>query len=182
MSDPEVIRTYLRTQAAICFSLLYSRYSQKIYSKCIAILKDETLAQDAMQEIFTKIFLNLSKFGGKSKFSTWVYSVTYNFCIDYIRRHKKESSIFSDEMEKAADFIEEVDDRELLSMEIQQLKQVLEIIPATDKAILLMKYQEEMSIREIADALDKTESAVKMKIKRAKAKAKLIKDDLPPIS
>ena len=47
-------------------------------------------------------------------------------------------------------------------------------IPVGDKAILLMKYQDEMSIREIAGTLEKTESAIKMKIKRAKHKARLV--------
>lgn len=178
MSDVEVINTYLHFQASVCFSLLYSRYSTKVYSKCLTLLKDEALAQDAMQEIFTKIFLNLSRFGGKSKFSTWVYSITYNFCIDFIRKNKKRNNLFSDEMEKTPDVIEEVEDHELLAMEVKQLKQVLGRIPASDKAILLMKYQEEMSIRDIAVALGKTESAIKMKIKRAKVKAKNAKDEL----
>ncbi len=65
----------------------------------------------------------------------------------------------------------DVPDQELLAMEVKQLKKVLEEIPVDDKAILLMKYQDDMSIKEIAGILGKTESAVKMRIKRAKAKA-----------
>ena len=118
-----------------------------------------------------KIFLNLSRFSGKSQFSTWVYSVTYNYCIDYIRRKKKEKNIFSDEMERTPDVIEEVPDRELMEMEVSRLKKVLEAIPPGDKAVLLMKYQDEMSIRDISEILDKSESAIKMKLKRAKQKA-----------
>lgn len=178
MKDLEVIHVYLQFQAALCFRLLYNRYATKIYSKCLSLLKDEALAQDATQEIFMKIFTNLSKFGEKAKFSTWVYSITYNYCIDYIRRKKRSKNIFSDEMEKAPDIIEEVEDHELMEMEVKQLKKVLEEIPAGDRAILLMKYQDEMSIKEIADVLSKTESAIKMKIKRAKAKAQRLKREL----
>ena len=125
-----------------------------------------------------KIFVNLSRFGEKSKFSTWVYSITYNYCIDHIRRNKKHKNIFSDEMEKAPDLAEEVPDEALLQMEVKKLKVVLEELPVGDKAVLLMKYQDEMSIKEIAEALDKSESAVKMKIKRAKAKAQKTRKDL----
>lgn len=179
MKDLEVIHSYLKYQASRCFDLLYQRYSSKIYAKCISLLKDEALAQDATQEIFLKVFLNLAKFGEKSRFSTWVYSITYNYCIDYIRRKKKQNAIFSDEMEKAPDLaVEEVSDKVLLEMEIGQLKRVLEEIPPGDKAILLMKYQDGMSIKEIAEVLSKTESAVKMKIKRAKAKAQSVKKEL----
>ncbi len=172
MEDLEVIHHYLETQASRCFNLLYNRYAAKIYSKCISMLKDEALAQDATQEIFTKIFLNLSRFREKSRFSTWVYSITYNYCIDFLRRKKKQKALFSEEMELAPDVPDdEVSDKVLLEMEVHELKVVLDNIPAGDRAVLLMKYQDEMSIREIAEVLDKTESAIKMKIKRAKAKA-----------
>ncbi|MCB0549317.1 MAG: sigma-70 family RNA polymerase sigma factor [Phaeodactylibacter sp.] len=179
MKDLEVIHSYLDTQASRCFNLLYERYAGKIYSKCLSMLKDEVLAQDATQEIFTKIFLNLSRFGEKSKFSTWVYSITYNFCIDFLRRKKKQKDIFSDDMEKAPEPADDLSsDKALLEMEIGQLKAVLENIPAGDRAILLMKYQDGMSIKDIAEILDKTESAIKMKIKRAKAKAQETKKEM----
>ena len=86
MRDFEVINSYLKTQASMCFSLLYNRYASKIYAKCLSILRDEMLAEDATQEIFMKIFMNLSRFEEKAKFSTWIYSITYNYCIDYLRR------------------------------------------------------------------------------------------------
>lgn len=179
MRDLEVINNYLETQATKCFNLLYSRYASKIYGKCLAILKDETLAEDATQEIFMKIFLNLSRFEEKAKFSTWIYSITYNFCIDYLRRKNKQDNIFSDdEIEKAPDIPDDIPDEALIEMEVKQLKNVLDNMPVGDKAILLMKYQDDMSIKEIADVLEKSESAVKMKIKRAKEKAQKLKEEI----
>jgi RNA polymerase sigma-70 factor (ECF subfamily) len=171
LEDSELIRLYLKTQRSEYFSPLYRRYSNKVYGKCLSLLKDEALAADAMQEVFTKVFLNLAKFQEKAKFSTWLYSITYNYCIDYIRKQKKAKSIFSDEMEKAPDIIEEVPDHYLMEMEVGRLKKVLDNIPVGDKEVLLMKYRDEHSIKEIAEILDKTESAIKMKIKRAKQKA-----------
>jgi len=179
-TDSELIKLYLKTQHSGYFSLLYKRYAGKIYSKCISLLKDESLAQDATQDIFTKIFLNLAKFSERSKFSTWVYSITYNYCIDFLRKKKKEKKLFSDEIENPPDTVEEVPDTELLEMEVSRLKKVMEKIPSGDKAILLMKYQDEMSIKEIAGILDKSESAIKMKIKRAKHKAQKVYSDIFP--
>lgn len=174
MTDLEVIQIYLKTQEPSYFNILYKRYSVKVYSKSISLLKEEAWAKDATQEIFIKIFLNLSKFGAQSKFSTWVYSITYNFCIDLIRKKKKMKNVFSDEIENAPDLIDDVPDEALLTMEVSRLKNVLNHIPVGDKAILLMKYQEEMQIKEIAVALEKTESAIKMKIKRAKHKSQQV--------
>lgn len=172
LKDYEIIHLYLDTQRQKYFDILYDRYINKIYSKCLSLLKDDAWAQDAAQEIFLKIFLNLAKFNQKSKFSTWVYSITYNFCIDLLRRKKKDKKLFVDETGNEAEVLEDVDDKELLEMEISRLKHILDEIPIGDKMVLLMKYQDDMTIKEISEILDKSESAVKMKIKRAKQKAK----------
>ncbi|MCB0519627.1 MAG: sigma-70 family RNA polymerase sigma factor [Lewinellaceae bacterium] len=179
--DITLIRKYLASKDPVLFSQLYRRYSGKVYAKCISLLKEEHLARDAMQDIFMKIFLNLGQFAEQAKFSTWVYSITYNYCIDIIRKQKKMGNLFSDDMEKLPDMEEEVHDEALLTMEVNRLREVLEQIPIDDKAILLMKYQDDLQIKEIAAILDKTESAVKMKIKRAKHKAQLVYKKLYPV-
>ncbi|MFK7807033.1 MAG: RNA polymerase sigma factor [Saprospiraceae bacterium] len=180
MADSELIHEFLETRKQFYFDNLYRRYRTKVYSKCISMLKDENRAIDATQEIFMKIYLNLAKFDGRSKFSTWIYSITYNYCIDYLRKKKKETKLFADEPDEIPDVVAEVPDTELLEMEVGRLKKVLEAMRPDDRAILLMKYQDEMQIKEIATLLDKTESAIKMKIKRAKHKAQKIYQDIFP--
>lgn len=179
ISDEEVIKAYLSSQNVAYFDILYKRYSGKVFGKCLSILKSESSAEDAVQDIFMKVLLNLSKFSGNSKFSTWLYSITYNFCIDTIRRKKKDKSVlvedFIGEYDPGQD---EVNDSFLLETNIKRLKKVLEELPANDKSILLMKYQDEMSIKEIGGIIDKSESAVKMKIKRAKQKFKKIHHEI----
>ncbi len=176
LKDHELIERFLRSQDPALFQTLYRRYAGKVYAKCISMLQDRGLAQDAVQEIFTRLFLNLHKFNGKARFSTWLYAITYNYCIDCLRRRHKEQAIFSDEMEQSEDEAalqqEDLPDKVLLEMELDRLEAVLDAIPPGDKAVLLMKYQDGMQIREIAEAIDKTESAIKMQLKRAKAKAR----------
>ena len=178
--DIDLIRRYLATKDARHFTELYRRYSGKVYGKCISLLREEYLARDAAQDIFMKIFLNLGQFAEQAKFSTWVYSITYNYCIDVIRKKNKSGDIFTDEMERLPDTIDEVNDEALLTMRSDRLRVVLDTIPIGDKTILLMKYQDDLQIKEIAAMLDKTESAIKMKIKRAKHKAKMLHDELFP--
>jgi len=172
ISDEEAIEAYLETQNSNYFNILYDRYSKKVFGKCYSLLKSEAKAEDAAQEIFVKVLLNLSKFTGKSKFSTWLYSITYNICIDAIRKNKKNIGVLVDDMGIYGDkvVVDDIEDSELLEKNVFRLKEVLNILPAGDKAILLMKYQDEFSIREICGIIDKSESAVKMKIKRAKEK------------
>ena len=174
ITDEEVVKLYLDTQNVAYFNILYDRYSGKIFAKCLSLLKSESEAQDATQDVLMKILLNMSKFGGKSRFSTWIYSITYNFCIDFIRRKKKDRSVYADDLLENLDIEEEVEDSFLTEVNVSRLKVILNEIPTRDKSILLMKYQDDMSIREISGVLDKSESAIKMQIKRAKQKFKKI--------
>ncbi len=170
LTDEEIVEQYLKTQNEYYFELIYGRYSAKIFAKSLTILKEESLAQDATQDVMMKILLNLSKFSGKSKFSTWVYSITYNFCIDFIRKKKKDKSIYMEDISEYEDAGDEIEDKELLEVALDKMKMIMDKIPPDDKSILMMKYMDGMSIKEIGVAINKTESAIKMKIKRAKMK------------
>ena len=173
MEDLDIIIAYRKRRHSVCFTLLHDRYAGKIYGKALTMLKKEALAKDATQEIFTKIFLNLGKFQGQSKFSTWVYSVTYNYCIDLIRKEKRSRDLFADEVENPPDHeAEEVPDQELLTMQVNELRTVLREISETDRRLLLLKYKDGVKIKDIAVMFGKNESAVKMQLKRAKEKAK----------
>jgi RNA polymerase sigma factor (sigma-70 family) len=178
-TDSELIALYLQTQRADYFTLLYRRYASKVFAKCISMLNDHGLARDATQDIFIKVMLNLSKFSENSSFSTWVYSITYNFCIDIIRKKKKAQLIYTEDIGKISKEMEvEVPDSVLLEMKQDRLGKVLERLPVGDRAILLMKYSDDLPIKEIADTLNKTESAIKMQIMRAKQKAQSIYEEV----
>ena len=172
--DAELVRLYIDTQSQEYFSMIYNRYANKVYAKCLSMLKNEEWAIDASQDIFMKIFMNLVRFEEKSQFSTWVYSITFNYCIDSLRKHKKENEIFAHEKELKDQPYEDDNEAEVFEMEAQKLEKVMDMIPGEDKALLIIKYEQSMSIREISEILDKTASAVKMKIKRAKEKAKIL--------
>ena len=86
--------------------------------------------------------------------------------------------MFSEDIDKAGAVVEEVEDIFLLEMKLDRLKNLLDSIPIGDKAILLMKYQDDMSIKEIGDVISKSESAIKMQLKRAKQKIKDLYDEL----
>jgi len=107
---------------------------------------------------------------GCYKFSTWVYSITYNFCIDYIRKRKKDKSQSYEDLGRLGEIEDDVDDKEILEVRLDRLKDIMEVLPTEDKSILMMKYMDSMSIKEIGSVVNKSESAVKMQIKRAKMK------------
>ena len=178
-TDSELIARYLRDQNTMYFTVLYRRYAGKVFAKCISMLADEGQARDATQDIFIKVLLNLAKFTEQSSFSTWVYSITYNYCIDMIRKKKKMPLLFTEDVGKVSrETNEELPDSVLLEMKQERLEKVIDRLPAGDKAILMMKYIDDMQIKEIGDVLGKTESAIKMQIMRAKQRAQIIYDEL----
>lgn len=170
-SDEEIVKIVVARQRSDEFGILYDRYSEKVFRKCISFVKDVDQAKDLTHDIFLKTFLNLSKFNFKSKFSTWLYSLTYNYCIDFLRKENRLKTETSDQIADVPDDQDDLNEKELLSIKAQRLIEVLENIPVKEKAILLMKYQDEMSIEDIKGVLNVSESAVKMRLKRAKAKA-----------
>lgn len=170
LSDESIIEAVVERGQSDLYGLLYDRYSDKVFRKCISFSKDPEIAQDMVQDIFLKVFFQLPKFQGKSRFSTWLYAITYNFCVEYYRKASKHDfTEITNEAEAPDDSLEE---QELLKTQASILKRALEIISPDDKAILLMKYQDEASIKEIQEAMNLSESAVKMRLARARQRAK----------
>lgn len=171
LSDEEVVERIIDTQDISSVEILYQRYADKVFRKCLSFVKDESSAEDLTHDIFVKLYLNLGSFKQKSKFSTWLYSITYNFCIDHIRKKQKEKWVDIDDNENESTKNYLVDSAEDLShIAVDRLSALLEKIKTDEKMILLMKYRDDMSIKDIQYVLNISESAVKMRIKRAKEK------------
>jgi len=170
LSDQELVRKIAKTRDTALFEELYNRYAKIVYNKCFNFTNQYTVAEDLTHDIFLKLYLSVHQFSGKSKFSTWLYSFTYNFCVNYVTR-SKEYKIMTDSVEieernlPAADF----DDSMIYNMQVEKLEKALEKISPHQKMILLLKYQDDVSIKELQDYLGIGESAVKMRLMRAKA-------------
>ncbi len=171
-SDEDLIKAIVQNNDTLLFEVLYDRYATLVYNKCYGFARDEDEAKDLTQDVFLKLFVKLASFKGKSKFSTWLYAFTYNHCVNYVTRNtakkiEKKSVDYTD-IENVSD--SEIEDKEFLNMRVDKLKKCMELISPDEKMILLLKYQDFLTIKEIESVLDIGESAVKMRIKRAKDK------------
>lgn len=176
LSDEALIVEITQKGHSDLFGQLYNRYSQKVYRKCMGFAKDHDIAQDMVQDIFIKVFDQLPKFQGKSRFSTWLYTITYNFCVEYYRKNSKHT--FTDIDQQPDEIDETEEERALLSTRSNKLKKALNQISADDREILVMKYRDQAPIKEIMDALNISESAVKMRLARARLRAKEVIDQM----
>lgn len=162
---------------------LYNRYSGKVYYKCLSITKNVEVAKDLSHDIFIKVFTNLEKFKGKADFSFWIYSITYNTTIGYLKKSNKFKPIeLSEVNEDSIDEGEEdVTRKILLDVQLKHLEGLLKQLNSADRLIMLMRYQDSMSIKQISAVLNIGESAVKMRLKRTRERLaesfKSIKDE-----
>lgn len=172
LSDEELVEEIVHSQNSRLVEVLYERYADKVYRRCISFVKEASIAEDLTHDIFIKVYLNLGRFKQKSKFSTWLYSITYNFCVDYVRKKQKDNVVDMEDKEGeiAGRDIDTADDLDHIALD--RLTELLEQLKPEDKLILLMKYRDDMSIKDIQTAFDISESAVKMRVKRAKEKLK----------
>lgn len=179
LSDEDLVKAIVKDNDTLLFEILYDRYAKLVYNKCFGFAKDEDEAEDLTQDVFLKLFVKLGSFKEKSKFSTWLYAFTYNHCVNYVTRNtakkfEKQSVDYKD-IENLSG--EEDDDHSFLDMKVDKLKVALELISPDEKMILLLKYHDFLSIKEIVGVLGIGESAVKMRIKRAKDKLITVYND-----
>lgn len=164
LNDEEIIRQYRNTNPNDCFEELYSRYVQKVYQKCYSMTKNQAQAQDFTHDIFIKMFAHLDRFQERSSFSTWLYSISYNYCVDQIKRGKRlVVSSLDDDFEYG--IADDTDDREHT---LQQLQRAVESLSDQDAHILRLKYQDGLDVMQISKELKINESAVKMRLKRSR--------------
>lgn len=168
-SDEELVQLILSSGDHELFELLYSRYFKKVRDKCFSFLKDAKLSEEFANDILTRAYEKISGFKGNSSFSSWLYSVTYNYCIDYLRMKKK---LHYPEWNSSNEIPEIIDESEadLEEASYENLMLILEEIHPEEKVLLLMKYQDNLPIKHIAKTLRISEDAVKMRLKRARTR------------
>lgn len=173
LTDQELVNLTIENRDQKAFGILYDRYHLKIYSKCISFTKSQEEAEDLCHDIFIKILLKLSTYKSKSTFYTWIYAITYNTCVDYVKKKSMTRSIdFDDEIDSERVKVFHSDsEKDLMSIHVEELQNVLEQLKPEDKMILLLKYQDDLSIEKLQEIFDIGKSAVKMRLLRARERA-----------
>ncbi len=171
LSDEELVERVKASLDAESFGLIYDRFAGRVYRKCLAMTRDKALAHDLTHDIFLKTFLNMGKFDGRSKFGTWLYRITFNYCLDHLRRRQRGPVATEVDAEVLGAADEDRYEEELMDIRAERLDSVLAAIDPSDRAILLFKYQEDMSVKDLMELLELSESAVKMRLVRARERA-----------
>src|SRR5256885_14764800 len=123
-------------------SEIYDRYSSRIYNFAYRFLKNSEAAEDATQEVFVKMLKHANQFHGDAKLSTWLFSITANWCRDYLRKGDNKAKESDDGLVTLPAPAEFSPERNLEQRENEQrIKRALAALtPEQREAILLSRY------------------------------------------
>ena len=175
ISEKEIIERVLGGDAN-AFEELVLRYEKTVYSLAVRMVSDREDAADMTQEAFIKAYNSLSSFRGDSRFSVWLYRITTNVCLDFLRSKSRrpqlsltvvdddDGDVQLDIPDPAAD----PEDQLMKRLGMQSLSEGLKLLPDKQRQILVMRELGGMSYAEIGAALSLEEGTVKSRIFRAR--------------
>ena len=165
------------------FTKLVDNHKNLVFTVALRMLKNTEEAEEVAQDTFIKVFKSIKSFKGDSKFSTWIYRIVYNTCLDRLKKIKKARNISSfDEISslEITDLNTVLDDIER-DEKSKLLKKCMELLSPNDSALLSFFYFEEKNLNELAKILNLTENTVKVRLFRARARLGcILKERLHP--
>lgn len=159
--DQEIINLVENDRIEQGFKLLVNEYHQKVYWQVRRMVLIHEDADDVTQNIFIKIFQNLSTFRKEAKLSSWIFRIAYNESINFIQKRAKEIHCSSEDYTQ--DVVEHLEDDPFYSGdEIDLLLQkAIAHLPEKQRIIFMMKYYDELKYEEIASILETSVGALK---------------------
>ncbi len=158
------------------FEKLVSKYQKPLYFHVMKMVKVHEQVEDLIQEAFVKAFDNLSSYNTDYAFSTWLYRITTNHTIDYLRKKKlKTTSIDEPVKTREGEMSVELEDhssqtdRNIIRTQRQKIiRNAIAELPKKYRRVIEMRHLEELSYQEISDDLDLPLGTVKAHIFRAR--------------
>ncbi|HEY5393342.1 MAG TPA: RNA polymerase sigma factor [Hanamia sp.] len=165
------------------FATLVDQYKNLVFTLSLKMLQNREEAEEAAQDAFVKVFKSLNSFKNDAKFSTWVYKITYNNCLDRLKKRKRNRQVFP---------IDEFTDVEVTSLinaldtivENEQkhlIRETLDQLLPEENFLLILYYYDENSLKEISVIMGINENNLKIKLFRTRKKlAAILKRKLEP--
>ncbi len=186
MEEDSVLLARVREGDREAFGELVSKHKTAVFSTIYSIIGNTQETEDIAQEVFINAYTTASTFKGKSSFSTWLYRITVNKCMDYLRKRKRkehyEVELDKEEGLKLKGLAMNSADSGYQNTERQELQEiiqkVLNSLPEKYRVILVLREIEELSYQEIARVMKVSVSKVKVLLFRARQK---IKEKLLPV-
>lgn len=177
MDDKDIIRQVLNGDND-AFALLVERYQTRLYNLALRMCGNEDDAFDLTQEAFVKAWRNLGSFQQEAAFSTWLFRLTSNVCIDFLRAKKRRTTVSltmreDDSEDSQLDLPDPAispEEAVIRSEDRQALARAMNELPVEYRQILTLRAIDDLSYSQIAQVLELEEGTVKSRLSRARAR------------
>ncbi len=177
--DTELM-TRFKAGDARAFEALLARHRRGVFNFCLKMLANRAAAEDAMQEVFLRVVRSAKDWQRQAKFTTWLYTIARNHCVDAIRRntHRKTASLdhaFNDQEGDGTPLGERVADEEGISpdrgAESARMRHLLASaiadLPAEQREVFVMREHAGLPFKEIAEVVGIPENTAKSRMRYA---------------
>ncbi len=173
-TETELVRRCLAGDNS-AFAGLLEIYQDRIYSFALRLLKDPVAAEEAAQEAFVKAFRGLSSYKPAHPFSSWLFRIAHNACMDALRAGNKTVSMDTEDFPDLPDRSQGVAENVADSLDAGRIEALLASLPPLYREALILAYREDMGPAEIARVTGAPEGTIKARLFRGREllKAKL---------
>jgi len=174
MENPEdqVYITKVKEGDPAPFAFLVDKYKYMAYTIALKVVRNTEDAKDIAQESFVKAYQQLHQFEGRSKFSTWLYTIVYRTAVSKQKESKIETLSINDHIRDTYapdDHVPQLAQMQVVD-EQRHIKQAIQTLPATEALLITLFYINENSVREIRAITGLSTANIKIKLLRARKK------------
>ena len=152
------------------YAFLVNRYKDMVYSIALKILRDADDAQDLAQECFITAYQQLHKYQGRSKFSTWLYTIAYRAAVTQLRQNKLNTTFMGDSINEVSDntgnHFEQLQSKQVG----RQVRNAIDRLPQTEALLVTLYYINDLPVKEIQEITGLSTPNIKIKLFRARKK------------
>lgn len=170
--DDSIYLEQIRSGNSNAFEMLINKHKTMAFNVALRICRNREDAEEVLQDAFLKVFYSLNNFEGKSKFSTWLFSIVYHQAISKIRKKSLNQHSLDDENIDNFAVADISDEINYLRSEEQTkyINLALTKLAEEDSAIVTLFYLNESSIEEVSEITGLSEANVKVKLHRSRKK------------
>lgn len=172
LSDEQIVAQVVAGQTAL-FEVLMRRHNERIYRAARAILKDETEAEDVMQQAYVNAYSHLRQFDARAKFSTWLTRIAINEAITRARKRGRYEVLDEDDIEAREAVMasrEQDPERQAFATELGKLVEAaVDTLPDGAREVFMLRDVEGLTTAEVSECLAVSEDVVKTRLSRARA-------------
>lgn len=184
-TDEDVVRRVLDGDAVL-FEVLMRRNNQRIYRAIRSVMRDDSEAEDVMQETYLRAFQHLRQFQGHARFSTWLTRIAVNEAIRraglrgrFVSLEVNDEALEDEAMDRLQQDAKTPEARAVQSEAGSMLEKAILALPAPYRVVVMLRDVEEMSTAETAEALSLSQANVKVRLHRAH---ELLRDEIAALA